>query len=167
MKYHELPSLFPNLPLIYPPSLLHIFDLLFSFIFTGASGALDLAITALLNPGDNLLIPLPGFSLYECICGSKGFVVKRYKLLVILRSLFYHSSSFFSSLKLSSYLYPFILFLGFHSTGRTFPLLWLQVIFLFIYLFIYLAREELGNRYCSHEVPHRRPHSCDLSQQPF
>lgn len=48
---------------------------------SGASGALDLAITALLNPGDNLLIPLPGFSLYECICGSKGYVVKRYKLL--------------------------------------------------------------------------------------
>jgi len=48
---------------------------------SGASGALDLAITALLNPGDNLLIPLPAFSLYECICGSKGYVVKRYKLL--------------------------------------------------------------------------------------
>lgn len=48
---------------------------------SGASGALDLCITALLNPGDNLLIPLPAFSLYECICGSKGFDVKRYKLL--------------------------------------------------------------------------------------
>lgn len=48
---------------------------------SGASGALDLCITALLNPGDNMLIPLPAFSLYECICGSKGFNVKRYKLL--------------------------------------------------------------------------------------
>lgn len=48
---------------------------------SGASGALDLCFTALLNPGDNLLIPLPAFSLYECICGSKGFEVRRYKLL--------------------------------------------------------------------------------------
>jgi len=47
---------------------------------SGASGALEIALTALLNPGDNLLIPLPAFSLYECICGSKGFEVKRYKL---------------------------------------------------------------------------------------
>jgi tyrosine aminotransferase len=48
---------------------------------SGGSGALDLVITALLNPGDNMLIPLPAFSLYECICASKGFDVKRYRLL--------------------------------------------------------------------------------------
>ncbi|GAM19912.1 hypothetical protein SAMD00019534_030870, partial [Acytostelium subglobosum LB1] len=47
----------------------------------GASGAIELSLTALLNPGDNILIPKPGFSLYECISNSKGFNVKHYNLL--------------------------------------------------------------------------------------
>lgn len=83
-------------------------------IASGCSGALDLAITVLLNPGarmracrpvrvfaaygstterhpphspsvcvcagDNLLIPKPGFSLYQTLCESKGAAVKQYRL---------------------------------------------------------------------------------------
>lgn len=48
---------------------------------SGASGALEIAFTALINPGENILIPLPAFSLYDCISTSKGFEVRRYKLL--------------------------------------------------------------------------------------
>lgn len=33
----------------------------------GCSGALDLAISVLLNPGDRLLVPKPAFSLYEAL----------------------------------------------------------------------------------------------------
>lgn len=50
-------------------------------IASGCSGALDLAITVLLNPGDNLLIPKPAFSLYQTLCESKGMAVKQYRLL--------------------------------------------------------------------------------------
>ena len=48
---------------------------------SGCSGALDLAITALLNPGDNLLIPQPAFALYQTLCDSKAIGVKHYRLL--------------------------------------------------------------------------------------
>jgi histidinol-phosphate/aromatic aminotransferase/cobyric acid decarboxylase-like protein len=34
-------------------------------IASGGSGALEIAITGLLNEGDGLLIPRPGFSLYQ------------------------------------------------------------------------------------------------------
>jgi len=47
----------------------------------GGSGAVGMALKALLNPGDNILIPVPGFPLYETICGSHGFQAKKYKLL--------------------------------------------------------------------------------------
>eukprot|EP01111_Echinosteliopsis_oligospora_P010655 TRINITY_DN3374_c0_g1_i2.p1 TRINITY_DN3374_c0_g1~~TRINITY_DN3374_c0_g1_i2.p1 ORF type:complete len:408 (-),score=101.04 TRINITY_DN3374_c0_g1_i2:145-1368(-) len=47
----------------------------------GASGALEIAIMSLCNPGDNMLIPLPAFSLYECIAASAHIDVLRYKLL--------------------------------------------------------------------------------------
>eukprot|EP01132_Coremiostelium_polycephalum_P007741 gene7741-9521_t len=50
-------------------------------ITSGASGAIEIALTALLNPGDNVLIPKPGFSLYECISNHKSFKVKHYNLL--------------------------------------------------------------------------------------
>lgn len=49
-------------------------------IGSGCSGALDLAITALMNPGDNLLIPQPAFALYQTLCESKGMSVKHYRL---------------------------------------------------------------------------------------
>lgn len=48
---------------------------------SGASGAIEIALDALLNPGDNILLPKPGFSLYECICKSKGYEIKYYNLL--------------------------------------------------------------------------------------
>eukprot|EP01112_Ceratiomyxa_fruticulosa_P017799 TRINITY_DN5612_c0_g1_i1.p1 TRINITY_DN5612_c0_g1~~TRINITY_DN5612_c0_g1_i1.p1 ORF type:complete len:422 (-),score=72.12 TRINITY_DN5612_c0_g1_i1:29-1294(-) len=48
---------------------------------SGASGAIELAMNVLLNPGDNILLPKPGFSLYNTIAGSKGYNVKYYDLL--------------------------------------------------------------------------------------
>jgi tyrosine aminotransferase len=45
------------------------------------SGALEIAIGALCNPGDNILIPAPGFSLYNTICENKGIEVRFYPLL--------------------------------------------------------------------------------------
>ncbi|KAK2164060.1 hypothetical protein LSH36_69g02015 [Paralvinella palmiformis] len=51
-------------------------------IFTsGCSGALDLAIIVLANPGQNILIPQPEFSLYKTLAESLGIVVKHYNLL--------------------------------------------------------------------------------------
>ncbi len=49
---------------------------------SGCSGALDLAITVLANPGQNILIPRPGFSLYKTLADSMGIEVKHYDLLV-------------------------------------------------------------------------------------
>ncbi len=37
------------------------------FITTGASEAVDICLTALLNPGDNILLPAPGYPLYGAI----------------------------------------------------------------------------------------------------
>ena len=42
------------------------------FIASGCSGALDLAISVICGPGDSLLIPQPGFTLYGTLTGSKG-----------------------------------------------------------------------------------------------
>ena len=49
-------------------------------ITSGCSGALDLALTALLNEGDNILCPRPGFPLYQVIAESLGASVKHYNL---------------------------------------------------------------------------------------
>ena len=51
-------------------------------ITSGASGALDLAISVLCEPGDNILIPAPGFSLYHTLCSNKGIETRYYSLLV-------------------------------------------------------------------------------------
>ena len=51
------------------------------FICSGASGALEIAIKALLGPGDNMLVPCPGFSLYQTIAEGLGSSVKHYPLL--------------------------------------------------------------------------------------
>ncbi|CAD5123931.1 DgyrCDS12239 [Dimorphilus gyrociliatus] len=48
---------------------------------SGASGALDICITALANPGDNILVPKPGFSLYKTLADSLGIQVRHYNLL--------------------------------------------------------------------------------------
>jgi tyrosine aminotransferase len=50
-------------------------------VASGCSGALELALTALLNPGDSLLIPQPGFPLYTVIAQSHGAHVVPYKLI--------------------------------------------------------------------------------------
>jgi len=47
------------------------------FLTSGCSGALEIAIAALADEGQNLLIPAPGFTLYGVVCDYKG-VEKRY-----------------------------------------------------------------------------------------
>jgi aspartate/methionine/tyrosine aminotransferase len=56
-------------------------------IASGASGALDITLQALLNPGDNVLLPVPGFSLYPTLCAAYGFEARNYHLLVRLCAL--------------------------------------------------------------------------------
>ncbi len=46
----------------------------------GASEGIDLAITGLLNPGDNLLLPFPSYPLYSAIIGKLGAEVNPYYL---------------------------------------------------------------------------------------
>jgi tyrosine aminotransferase len=48
---------------------------------SGCSGALTIVIECLLNVGENLLIPRPGFSLYATICGRNQINYKYYNLL--------------------------------------------------------------------------------------
>lgn len=48
---------------------------------SGCSGALDLAISVLANPGQNILVPRPGFSLYNTLAGSFGIHVRYYNLI--------------------------------------------------------------------------------------
>lgn len=50
------------------------------FVASGASHAIQMAFDAMLNPGDNILLPCPGFSLYKTICDSKGYDARFYKL---------------------------------------------------------------------------------------
>ena len=50
-------------------------------IANGCSGALELALTALLDPGTILLVPQPGFPLYQVIAESHGASVIHYRLL--------------------------------------------------------------------------------------
>ncbi|XP_023706286.1 tyrosine aminotransferase isoform X3 [Cryptotermes secundus] len=47
---------------------------------SGCSCALDLAITVLANPGQNILVPRPGFPLYRTLAESLGIHVKSYNL---------------------------------------------------------------------------------------
>jgi len=49
-------------------------------IASGASGALEIAINGLMNEGDSLLMPNPGFALYQVLAESLGGVVKTYEL---------------------------------------------------------------------------------------
>lgn len=49
---------------------------------SGCSQAIDLAVSVLCNPGDNILVPCPGFSLYKTLAVSMGIQVKLYNLLV-------------------------------------------------------------------------------------
>ena len=49
---------------------------------SGCSGALDLAISVLANAGQNILVPRPGFSLYQTLAESLGIRVRHYDLMV-------------------------------------------------------------------------------------
>jgi len=60
----------PSKQVVYKPS-----DILLT---NGCSQALDLCITCLANPGDNILIPRPGFSIYKTLAGTLGINVKYY-----------------------------------------------------------------------------------------
>ncbi|XP_064610268.1 tyrosine aminotransferase-like [Liolophura sinensis] len=48
---------------------------------SGCSGAIDLAICVLANPGQNILIPRPGFSLYKTLADSLEIESRHYDLL--------------------------------------------------------------------------------------
>lgn len=50
-------------------------------IASGCSGALELVISALIDPGDNLLVPRPGFPLYQVLTDSIGGYCRFYALL--------------------------------------------------------------------------------------
>ncbi|XP_024944186.1 tyrosine aminotransferase isoform X2 [Cephus cinctus] len=47
---------------------------------SGCSCALDLCITALARPGQNILIPRPGFSIYRTLAEGLGITVRSYNL---------------------------------------------------------------------------------------
>ena len=46
------------------------------------SGALEMSLTVLANPGQNVLMPSPGFGVYKCLAESRGVQMKTYKLVV-------------------------------------------------------------------------------------
>jgi alanine-synthesizing transaminase len=46
----------------------------------GASEAIDLVLTALLEPGDELMVPMPGYPLYEAVCAKLGAKTSAYRL---------------------------------------------------------------------------------------
>jgi len=50
-------------------------------ITSGCSGALEMCFSGLANEGDNVLLPNPGFSLYQTICDSRGIQIRSYRLL--------------------------------------------------------------------------------------
>ncbi|XP_065676307.1 tyrosine aminotransferase-like [Hydra vulgaris] len=50
-------------------------------ITSACSGAIDICLSTLANPGDSILIPKPGFSLYKTLGFSNGLEVKQYNLL--------------------------------------------------------------------------------------
>eukprot|EP00300_Choanocystis_sp_HF-7_P033728 c46144_g1_i1.p1 GENE.c46144_g1_i1~~c46144_g1_i1.p1 ORF type:complete len:451 (+),score=79.60 c46144_g1_i1:54-1355(+) len=51
------------------------------FLASGASGALQMCIEVLAGPGDNILLPRPGFGLYRTLAESKSIQWKYYDLL--------------------------------------------------------------------------------------
>lgn len=65
------------------PRLRRPFSRLFQHVViaSGCSGAIDLAINVLGNPGDTCIVARPAFALYQTIAESRGMVVKTYDLL--------------------------------------------------------------------------------------
>lgn len=58
----------------------HIRSIVGSFTGNGASECIDLALTALVNPGDNVLLPSPTYPLYETILNRLGVEIRFYKM---------------------------------------------------------------------------------------
>lgn len=61
----------------------HIFHWQDVVLTGGCSMALDLCICVLANPGQNILVPMPGFSIYKTLAESHGILVKHYNLRVL------------------------------------------------------------------------------------
>lgn len=49
---------------------------------TGCAGALELCFSVLFEGGSNVLVPAPGYSLYNCLGGVLQVSLKYYNLLV-------------------------------------------------------------------------------------
>ena len=65
----------------YSRNAAHPFNASDVMICSGASGALHIAMDAMLDAGDNILLPKPGFSLYATIAGYLNVEVRYYDLL--------------------------------------------------------------------------------------
>ena len=50
-------------------------------ICSGASGAIEIALKAMASPGENILLPKPGFSLYQTIAEQYGIECRYYDLI--------------------------------------------------------------------------------------
>ena len=74
--------------------LCHVQDVV---ITSSGSGALDMAISVFSNPGQNIVVPKPGFAIYRCLAGAKSVETRFYRLLVRLQ----HSVSISLSVSLS------------------------------------------------------------------
>ena len=57
-----------------------ITNIVHTYVTTGSSEAIDLALAALLNPGDNVLVPSPGYPLYPAVLARLGAEERSYVL---------------------------------------------------------------------------------------
>lgn len=55
-------------------------NIVHTYVTTGSSEAIDLAMAALVNPGDNVLIPSPGYPLYPAVLTRFGAEARPYPL---------------------------------------------------------------------------------------
>lgn len=51
------------------------------YITSGCGHSFQLCLEALSNPGKNVLLPRPGFPVYDCWCAAAGVEIRRYSLL--------------------------------------------------------------------------------------
>ncbi|MCZ6727081.1 MAG: aminotransferase class I/II-fold pyridoxal phosphate-dependent enzyme [Acidobacteria bacterium] len=57
-----------------------ITNIVHTFVTTGSSEAIDLAVAALVNPGDNILVPSPGYPLYPAVLARFDAEARPYAL---------------------------------------------------------------------------------------
>ncbi|CAH0488701.1 unnamed protein product [Peronospora farinosa] len=50
-------------------------------VASGCSGAIEIALQGLVNPGDNILLPKPGFPLYQALCEAHKVECRFYNLM--------------------------------------------------------------------------------------